>query len=391
MAAQSPITFVGTFPNITGLTQLKTGDTLAGVVNHTDFSPNSVMFADSVGVVAAAVLPENTVLGNTGSGITSLTMATLAPLVAAQLDIDDFFTVSGLNEGDTVVYSGGSWANLPNTLGTLTDVTAGTPSAGSFLVYGTTAWEAQAGPPVDGQIYGYQNGAWVRVPISDGSGGTLDHSALANLLQDTHTQYHNDARGDARYYTQTALDGYLSNKAPLVHQHVLADITDRGALAAKDTVSASDIDARSVGLNALDPVLSTEGQIIRSTGTGTDPVWATIPTGLALSVQGLTPGVKNYVVATTNWRITGWYLVSTDPGTTAVVDVLKSSNAIPSSLQTITGTEKPSLVNGQLASDTALTSWTDLDVAPGDVFGIEVESTNGASSLLTLSLIGYQL
>lgn len=39
-------------------------------------------------------------------------------------------------------------------------------------------------------------------------GGTsnLDHGNLVGLSDDDHTQYHNDARGDARYYTQTQLN-----------------------------------------------------------------------------------------------------------------------------------------------------------------------------------------
>ena len=36
---------------------------------------------------------------------------------------------------------------------------------------------------------------------------TINHNALANLtVGDAHTQYHNDARGDVRYYTQALLD-----------------------------------------------------------------------------------------------------------------------------------------------------------------------------------------
>ncbi|MCP5353535.1 MAG: hypothetical protein H6926_10190, partial [Chromatiales bacterium] len=35
--------------------------------------------------------------------------------------------------------------------------------------------------------------------ISGGGGGTSDHGALTGLADDDHTQYHNDARGDARY------------------------------------------------------------------------------------------------------------------------------------------------------------------------------------------------
>ena len=393
MAAQTPITFIGTFPNITGLTQLKTGDTLAGVVNHSDFSPNSLAFADGAGTVASVVIPDGTVLGNTGSGITSLTMATLAPLVAQQLTIDDLFTTSGLAEGDVAVYSAntGAWYNQTNSLGNLADVDTTHASTGDFLVYGASGWVSQDGPPVDGQIYGRQNGAWTRVPLSDGSGGTLDHSALGNLLLDTHTQYHNDTRGDARYYTQTALDGYLANKAPLAHQHVLADITDRGALAAKSTVAEADIESAAVTLPKISPTGSTAGQVVRSAGPSAAPTWGYVEESMSITVTANSPGVKNYFVSGTNWRITGWYMVSTTDGTTMEVNVLKANNAVPNSVQSIVGTEPPTLLNAQLSSDLALTTWTDLDVLVGDVVGVEVVSTNGASELATLTLVGYRI
>jgi len=42
---------------------------------------------------------------------------------------------------------------------------------------------------------------------------TIDHGLLQGLADDDHTQYHNDARGDVRYYTQTLLDaGQLDNR-----------------------------------------------------------------------------------------------------------------------------------------------------------------------------------
>lgn len=50
------------------------------------------------------------------------------------------------------------------------------------------------------------------VVSSTGSGGVADHGALTGLGDDDHTQYHTDARGDARYYTQAQIDaaGYLT-------------------------------------------------------------------------------------------------------------------------------------------------------------------------------------
>lgn len=51
-------------------------------------------------------------------------------------------------------------------------------------------------------------------PGSGGGGaGTTDHGALTGLGDDDHAQYHNDARGDARYYTKAQADAALAGKA----------------------------------------------------------------------------------------------------------------------------------------------------------------------------------
>lgn len=48
--------------------------------------------------------------------------------------------------------------------------------------------------------------------VSEGSGGGVtDHGDLTGLVDDDHTQYHNDARGDARYYTQAQIIALLGD------------------------------------------------------------------------------------------------------------------------------------------------------------------------------------
>ncbi len=43
--------------------------------------------------------------------------------------------------------------------------------------------------------------------------GAVDHGSIGGLSDDDHTQYHNDARGDARYYTEIELDaGQLDSR-----------------------------------------------------------------------------------------------------------------------------------------------------------------------------------
>ncbi|MCB0207703.1 MAG: hypothetical protein KDJ52_00145 [Anaerolineae bacterium] len=49
--------------------------------------------------------------------------------------------------------------------------------------------------------------------------GLSDHGALGGLGDDDHPQYHNDARGDARYYTQSAVDTALDAKSNIGHDH----------------------------------------------------------------------------------------------------------------------------------------------------------------------------
>lgn len=60
----------------------------------------------------------------------------------------------------------------------------------------------------------------------DANPGVTDHGALSGLGDDDHTQYHTNARGDARY-------------SQLGHQHTLADVTDAGTAAAEDAATTS--------------------------------------------------------------------------------------------------------------------------------------------------------
>lgn len=64
-----------------------------------------------------------------------------------------------------------------------------------------------------------------RLPAIDGSqltnlpSGVTTHDQLDGLADDDHTQYHTDARGDARYYQKSEVDTALSGKADTSHNH----------------------------------------------------------------------------------------------------------------------------------------------------------------------------
>ncbi len=63
--------------------------------------------------------------------------------------------------------------------------------------------------PSANKYYG-TNGSSVKGYHDLPSGGVTDHGALTGLGDDDHTQYHNDSRGDARYYTQAQVDAIIA-------------------------------------------------------------------------------------------------------------------------------------------------------------------------------------
>ena len=110
----------------------------------------------------------------------------------------------------------------------------------------------------DGKLYTKNSNGTV-VEIGASGGGVTDHGALTGLNDDDHAQYHNDARGDARYsqlgHTHAAADivsgsidiariptGTTSDtvcigndsrlsdaRTPTAHTHALTDLTRTGA------------------------------------------------------------------------------------------------------------------------------------------------------------------
>jgi hypothetical protein len=78
--------------------------------------------------------------------------------------------------------------------------------------------------------------ATVKVPLAQIPSG-INHSTLSNLSNDDHPQYHNDTRGDVRYYTKTQSD---LNYTPLSHvgtggsSHALATVSTAGFMSPSD-------------------------------------------------------------------------------------------------------------------------------------------------------------
>ena len=84
--------------------------------------------------------------------------------------------------------------------------------------------------------------------------GITEHGVLSGLSDDDHPQYFNVTRGDARYYTQAALDALFSGKANTSHTHAVADTTGlQAALDAK--ASAADLTAEASARAGADTTL----------------------------------------------------------------------------------------------------------------------------------------
>ena len=111
------------------------------------------------------------------------------------LDKDLTAPQSGTSAGDRyIVASGatGDWYGHDN------EIAEYDGSAWTFEIpnEGAATWVED-----EDKLYVYNGSSWVKF------GSTVDHGSLIGLGDDDHPQYLNTARGDARYYTQTQLDG----------------------------------------------------------------------------------------------------------------------------------------------------------------------------------------
>lgn len=83
-------------------------------------------------------------------------------------------------------------------------------------------------------MYEYTNLGWAKLGGGDGNVVPTSHSVLQDLTSgDDHTQYLNNARGDVRYYTQSAIDSRVINNLSDVTITSVAD----GEILRYDSVS----------------------------------------------------------------------------------------------------------------------------------------------------------
>jgi hypothetical protein len=100
--------------------------------------------------------------------------------------------------------------------------------------------------------------------------------------------------------------------------------------------------------------------------------------GVSLNGAGgqIATGVVGYLTIPYNATITGWQLVGTPSGN-LIVDVWKDTyaNFPPTSGDTITGTEKPTLSSSTKNEDLSLSTWN-TTITSGDIFAFNVSSAS---------------
>jgi len=96
--------------------------------------------------------------------------------------------------------------------------------------------------------------------------------------------------------------------------------------------------------------------------------------------------VASYYAASYDFKITGW-VVSGDTTGSIVIDIRRAHEAVPGALDTITGSNKPTLTAQQYNSSDDVTTWENR-IYDGDVLSVSIESVTGLRNVVvTLQII----
>lgn len=177
---------------------------------------------------------------------------------------------------------------------------------------------------------------------------------------------------DGGYVSNTSL-GIVNNRTNAVSIYngtyvPIFNIDSAGSIVSAPTQADTTPGAAStiVGINEVGKIYNTG---INPSAVNTGTFGITIDGGGSV----ITTGFKQYLIIPYNCIITGWSVIG-DVSGSIVVDVWKDTT-IPTVLDTIAGSEKPTLSSQQTNSDNTLTTWT-TTVNAGDIIGFNVDSVN---------------
>lgn len=115
-----------------------------------------------------------------------------------------------------------------------------------------------------------------------GGGGVTDHGDLTGLADDDHSQYHNDTRGDARYYTKSQSDTNYEAKNANIQSHISSTANPHGVTKSQvglgSADNTSDIDK---------PISSAQQAAINLKADINSPTFTGTVSGITKSMVGL--------------------------------------------------------------------------------------------------------
>jgi hypothetical protein len=203
------------------------------------------------------------------------------------------------------------------TLDGLTDVTIASPSDGEVLKFNGTAWVNDTDE------------------TAEGGGGVTDHGALTGLSDDDHTQYHNDARGDARY---PPLARTISTTAPLSGGGDLSANRTLSVAAASETVAgAVELATSAETTTGTSTTLATHPAGVKAVADTKVPTSRTITTTAPLSGGGDLSANRTLTVGAASDTATGVVELATDAETQTGSDTARVIT--PANLSARTATE----------------------------------------------------